>query len=104
MIIALSIFCFVQLLFLIVVCVTCFFALRANFTLQRQNEIYKDFLEEVTSVLESDIDLFKLQLARKLSMEIPEVHELNLSLNRLRDDITKVKTAAKAVSREVDSQ
>jgi predicted membrane metal-binding protein len=100
MIIALLVFCFLQLLLLGVCGITLFYTLRSNFVLQRQNETYKDFIEQISSVLESDIDLFRAQLAKKLSMDIPEVHELSSLLSRLRDNITRVKHAASTVSKE----
>lgn len=68
--------------------------------MQRQNETYKEFIEQISSVLESDIDIFRAQLAKKLSMDIPEVQELNMLMSRLRDDITRVKNAAATVSKE----
>lgn len=100
MMIALIVFCFLQLLLLSFCIVTLFYTLRANFVMQRQNETYKEFIEQVSSVLESDIDIFRAQLAKKLSMDIPEVQELNMLLTKLRDDITRVKMAASTVSKE----
>lgn len=100
MTVALLIFCFLQLILLAVCGTTLFYTLRANFVMQRQNETYKEFIEQISSVLESDIDIFRAQLAKKLSMDIPEVQELNMLMSRLRDDITRVKNAAATVSKE----
>lgn len=90
----LGIFCILLFLVLVVVSIFLYMSIRNLLVSQEQIREYEDFISKISSILEEDIDFMRGSLAQKLSMDIPEVQDLYRGLNRLRDDITKVKEAA----------
>lgn len=71
-------------------------AMKSNFALQDIVDSYYGFLEDVNFIINNDVDFLRSELAKKLSLNIPEVRELNHALSKLQNNLQIVKvTVAK---------
>lgn len=94
MITALVLLIILSIILVIVSSVACFFGYRATIgflAMQDQHEEYHRFLNHSANEIEDSSAIFRLELAKKLSLSIPETKELNSHLHQLETKMNSMK-------------
>jgi hypothetical protein len=93
MIYFLLVLCFFSLAWSAFVSFVTFKTLKSNFELQDKMKVHYDFFDEILSVIVQDSVFLRSSLVKKLSLDIPEVKELNSSIISFENRLSQVKLA-----------